>query len=85
MISKSGVSRSFCKASNPLGAKANSYSPFRICRLKYWVSNTSKSSSSSTLNIFTAISIVIYEFQPFVLTFMMAKIESDRPGYNFIF
>ncbi len=24
---------------------------FRICRLKYWVSNTSKSSSSSTLNI----------------------------------
>ena len=32
-----------------------------------------------------AISIVIYEFQPFVLTFMMAKIERDRPGYNFIF
>lgn len=45
----------------------------------------SKSSSSSTLNIFAAISVIIYKFQFSIQTFMTAKIESARPGYNFIF
>ncbi|EXZ38730.1 hypothetical protein M104_2907 [Bacteroides fragilis str. 1007-1-F  len=61
------------------------YSPFHICRLKYWVSNTPKSRSSSTLNIFTAISVIIYKFQFSIQTFMTAKIKSTQPGYNFIF
>ena len=55
MMSKSFFSSTICRASSPLWAKENSYSPFLIFRLKYWVSSISRSCSSSTLNILIAI------------------------------
>ena len=53
------------KASKPLWAKKNSYSPLRIWRLKYCVNSSSRSISSSTLRILTGFmfSRSIYNFR----------------------
>ena len=57
----SGCSSNTLSASMPLCAKKNSYSPLRIFLLKYCVNSISRSNSSSTLKIFTAI-IYIFKF-----------------------